>query len=283
MTTLIARNLKTLNNILTDYKFREKNIGLVPTMGAIHRGHLALVNKSLKSTEKTIVTIFVNPMQFNNKEDFNNYPDSIKEDIAILTKKKVDLIFIPKKEEIYPSDFSTFVHLKKFDDILCGKNRKNHFAGVATVVLKLFSLIKPQHAFFGEKDYQQLIIIKKLVSDFNLGMKIHSVKTVRDSKGLALSSRNNLLSESQKEKASKINNILKNLSVKNIIGKKKFLGKLEKKLSINGVKNIEYLEVRDDKSLELYDEKKSLGKSYRIFIAVKFGKIRLIDNLRISK
>ena len=118
MTTLIARNLKTLNNILTDYKFREKNIGLVPTMGAIHRGHLALVNKSLKSTEKTIVTIFVNPMQFNNKEDFNNYPDSIKEDIAILTKKKVDLIFIPKKEEIYPSDFSTFVHLKKFDDIL---------------------------------------------------------------------------------------------------------------------------------------------------------------------
>ena len=145
-------------------------------MGAIHNGHLALVDKCLQFTQVTVVTIFVNPIQFNNKKDLKNYPSSIIKDINILKKKGVDIIFIPKKTDMYPAGFSTFIELKKFDNILCGKKRKGHFSGVATVVLKLFSLIKPNFAFFGEKDYQQLFIIKKLVKDLNLKIISNQLK-----------------------------------------------------------------------------------------------------------
>ncbi len=276
MPTLIARNLKTLKKALSSQRFRNKKTGLVPTMGAIHEGHLALVNKSIKLCEATIVTIFVNPIQFNNKEDLKNYPTALANDIEILTQRKVDLIFIPNIRDMYPQDFSTYIHLNKFSDILCGKNRKGHFSGVATVVMKLLSLIQPKCAFFGEKDYQQLIIIKKLVKDFNLNVRIHSVKTVRDKNGLALSSRNNLLNKEQKTKASKINTILKSFN-----GKKNPLHLIKKNLNLNGIYKIEYLEIRDEKFLEIYNSKCSNSNNYRIFIAVKIGKIRLIDNVRL--
>ncbi|PPR27305.1 MAG: Pantothenate synthetase [Alphaproteobacteria bacterium MarineAlpha9_Bin4] len=283
MATLIARNLKTLKKSLLGKKFRDKNIGLVPTMGAIHNGHLALVKKSTNLSHVTIVTIFLNPIQFNNEEDLKNYPTSLKEDIKILTKNKVDLIFIPSRKEMYPENFSTYINLKKFDNILCGKKRKDHFSGVATVVLKLFSLINPKYAFFGEKDYQQLVIIKKLVKDFNLNVKVQSVKTVRDSQGLALSSRNKLLSTNQKIKATKINKILRKITLKNLKSQKAFSSFFKRKLNFYGISKIEYLEVRDNKSLELYSSKDIIGKSYRVFIAVKIGKVRLIDNFKIGK
>ena len=208
MPTLIARNLKTLETALSSQKFKKKK-GLVPTMGAIHDGHLALVDKCLKVSQITVVTIFINPIQFNNKKDLKNYPTSITKDINALTKKNVDIIFIPGINDMYPADFSTFIDLKKFDNILCGKKRKGHFSGVATVVLKLFCLINPSFAFFGEKDYQQLFIIKKLVRDLNFKINIHSIKTVRDKNGLALSSRNRLLSEEEKNIASKVNSNFK--------------------------------------------------------------------------
>ncbi len=282
MTTVIARNLKSLNKELLSKNLKKKKIGLVPTMGAIHKGHLALINKSLKSAEKTIVSIFVNPIQFNSNEDLKNYPSSIEQDIKLLKQKKVDLIFMPKVKDMYPDDFSTYLNLKKFDDILCGKKRKKHFSGVATVVLKLFSLIKPQIAFFGEKDYQQFIIIKKLVKDLNLDIKVVKVKTVRNEKGLALSSRNRLLSQPERDKASKIYSILKSLSLKNLKKSLKNLDLVKSKISALGIKNIEYLEVRDEKFLELYKPKIDTSKAYRVFVAVKIGKIRLIDNLKLT-
>ena len=282
MPTLIARNLKTLKEALSRPKFRNKKIGLVPTMGAIHMGHLALVDKSIKLSEVTIVTIFVNPIQFSSKEDLKNYPKSIDSDIKILSEKKVDLIFIPQKKDMYPKDFSTYINLKKFDSILCGKKRKGHFSGVATIVLKLISLVQPFQAFFGEKDYQQLVIIKKLVEDLNLGVKINSVNTVRDKDGLALSSRNNLLSEEQKITASKINKILNKINLKKLKNQKDLFSSTKKNLNFYGINNIEYLEIREEKSLELYNSKLDKNKNYRVFIAVRIGNVRLIDNIRLA-
>tara|TARA_B100001989_G_scaffold59397_1_gene39619 strand:- start:1253 stop:2104 length:852 start_codon:yes stop_codon:yes gene_type:complete len=281
--TLIARNLKSLEKALSSQRIKKKKIGLVPTMGAIHDGHLALVDKCLKLSQVTVVTIFINPMQFNNKKDLKNYPTSIRKDISILTEKKVNIIFIPKIKDIYPSDFSTFIELKKFDNMLCGKNRNGHFSGVATVVLKLFCLINPRVAFFGEKDFQQLFIIKKLVRDLNLNIDVQAVKTVRDKNGLALSSRNRLLSKGEKNIASKVNIILREISLKNLKSIKSILKKTSKKLYSEGVKKVEYLEVRNEKSLESYTYGKLGNNHYRVFVAVKVGKVRLIDNLRLTK
>ena len=283
MPTLIARNLKTLETALSSKKIKKKKIGLVPTMGAIHNGHLALVDKCLKVSQITVVTIFINPIQFNNKKDLKNYPTSITKDINALTKKKVDIIFIPGINDMYPSDFSTFIDLKKFDNILCGKKRKGHFSGVATVVLKLFCLINPSFAFFGEKDYQQLFIIKKLVRDLNFKINIQAVKTVRDKNGLALSSRNRLLNTEEKNIASKVNLILKEVTKKSLKNTEIILKRITKKLYSEGVKKVEYLEIRNEKSLELYKIGKVDNKNYRIFVAVIIGNIRLIDNMKLLK
>ena len=252
-------------------------------MGAIHNGHLALVDKCLKLSQVTVVSIFINPMQFNNKKDLKNYPTSIRKDISILTEKKVDIIFIPQITDMYPSDFSTFIELKKFDNILCGKDRDGHFSGVATIVLKLFCLINPRIAFFGEKDFQQLFIIKKLVRDLNLNIDVQAVKTVRDKNGLALSSRNRLLSKKEKNIASKVNIILSEVSLKNIKSTKTILNRTSKKLYSEGIKKIEYLEIRNEKSLQSYECGKSGNNEYRIFIAVRVGKVRLIDNMRLTR
>ncbi len=283
MPTLIARNLKSLEKALSSQRIKKKKIGLVPTMGAIHDGHLALVDKCLKLSQVAVVTIFINPLQFNNKKDLKNYPTSIRKDISILKEKKVDIIFIPKVKDIYPSDFSTFIELKKFDNMLCGKKRNGHFSGVATVVLKLFCLINPRVAFFGEKDFQQLFIIKKLVRDLNLNIDIQAVKTVRDKSGLALSSRNRLLSKEEKNIASKVNIILRDISLKNLKSIKSILNQTSKKLYSEGIKKVEYLEIRNEKSLESYENGKLGNNYYRVFVAVKVGKVRLIDNLRLIK
>jgi len=281
VTTLITRNLKSLKKYLNNKDFKNKKIGLVPTMGAIHKGHLALVDRSKKNSDKTIVTIFVNPMQFNNKSDYKSYPMSLKNDINILTKKKVNLIFIPNNKDMYPDNFSTYIELKKYENILCGRKRKNHFSGVATVVLKLFSLVQPSVAYFGEKDFQQLIIIKKLVQDFNLNVKISAVKTVRDKQGLALSSRNKLLNTEQKKLASKINKILKTISYEKLNNFNNFLNQIMKILKNEGIKNIEYLEIRDEKTLDLFNPKYISNKKYRVFFAAKLGNVRIIDNIKI--
>ena len=282
MPTVIARNLKTLKKALESPKFFNKKIGLVPTMGAIHEGHLELINKSLKVSEVTVVSIFINPIQFSKKEDLNNYPKTESHDIEVLTKKNVDLIFIPNQKDMYPLDFSTYINLKKFNNILCGKRRKKHFSGVSTVVLKLFSLVKPTSAFFGEKDYQQLVIIKKLVKDLNFSIKIYSIKTVRDKRGLALSSRNKLLSEEEKIKASKINSILNKITINAINKNKETFSDIKKILNSYGINKIEYLEIRDESFLEPFNSDYKNIRKYRVFIAVKIGKVRLIDNVRLN-
>ena len=284
MPTVIARNIKSLLIYLNKLKLKNKKIGLIPTMGALHRGHISLVEKANQVSDISIVTIFVNPMQFNNKSDLNSYPSTEFEDIKKLRNKKVDLIFIPKRKDIYPPEFVSYIMLKKYDNILCSKNRKNHFSGVATIIVKIFNLCSPTYAFFGEKDYQQLVIIKKLVADFNFNTKIISINTVRDENGLALSSRNRLLTNSQYQVASKMHNkIIEILKLKN---KKpvSYLNAVKKSLISLGVKKIEYLEFRREDDLELINKKKynKLKPKYRLFLAVYIGNIRLIDNIKIN-
>jgi pantoate--beta-alanine ligase len=279
--TYIARNFKSLKIQLEKKNLIRKKIGLIPTMGSLHEGHLALIKKSKDLNCFTIVTIFLNPIQFNSKTDLIKYPIQEKEDIKLLKNNKVDLIYIPKLKDIYPKNYSTYLSENLYSNLLCGNKRKNHFSGVTTIVLKLFLLINPKVAFFGEKDFQQLVIIKKIIQDLNLNIKVVSVNTVRDQSGLALSSRNKLLSSKQLDIARKINYNLKKVNLyngKDVTHLKNFLKKEMKK---DGIINIEYLEVRSESELKKLKEYKN--KDTRVFIAVNIGKVRLIDNFRWEK
>ena len=280
MQTIIARSLQKLKKNLNNFKKKQK-VGLVPTMGCIHDGHLALIKKSKKLNYVTVVTIFVNPAQFDNKNDLKKYPSQEKKDLEILKKYDVDLVFIPKKQQVYPLGYSTYVKEINFSHILCGKYRKNHFSGVLTVVLKLFLMVRPYAAFFGEKDFQQLFLIKKMVKDLNLGVKIISISTVRDINGLALSSRNKLLNFKGREIAKAIYSNFKKIRHSNYKYTKDLEIYLKKQFIKSGITNIEYLEIRESHSLEKASELKNV-KKLRVFIAVYVSNVRLIDNYKLN-
>ena len=280
MQTIIARSLLSLKKNLNNLKKNQK-VGLVPTMGCIHDGHLALVKKCKKLKYFTIVTIFVNPTQFNNKKDLEKYPSQEKKDLEILKKYDVDLVFIPKAQQMYPLGYSTYIKEITFSDVLCGKYRKNHFSGVLTIVLKLFLLVQPYAAFFGEKDFQQLFLIKKMVKDLNLGIKIIGIPTVRDSNGLALSSRNKLLKGKDLEIAQQIYLNFKKIRHLNYKYIKDLEFYLKKELKNSGLNNLEYLEVRESNSLSQTKNIRN-GKKLRVFIAVNVGGVRLIDNYKLN-
>ena len=281
MNTYIARNFKSLKKHLEIKNLVKKRVGLIPTMGALHEGHLALIKKSKDLNCFTVVTIFLNPTQFNSRADLIKYPIQEKKDIKLLKKNRVDLIFIPKLIDIYPKNYSTYLSENLYSNFLCGSKRKNHFSGVTTIVLKLFLLVNPKVAFFGEKDFQQLVIIKKIIQDLNLNIKVVSVKTVRDQHGLALSSRNKLLSSKQLDIARKINHNLKKVNLYNGRAAAHLKSFLKKEMKKDGIINIEYLEIRSESELKKLKEYKS--NDTRIFIAVNIGKVRLIDNLRWEK
>ena len=171
-------------------KLNSKKIILVPTKGSIHEGHISLINKARSYADIVIVTIFINPIQFNSSIDYDSYPRSIEEDKKTLEKNGVDILFCPSSPEVYPEKFQTSVKVSLFSEVLEGKFRKGHMEGVATVVTKLFNLVRPDYAIFGEKDFQQLLLIKTFVKDLNIPVKIISGETIRDNEGLALSSRN---------------------------------------------------------------------------------------------
>ena len=280
MQTIIARSLLNLKKNLNNLKKNQK-VGLVPTMGCIHDGHLELIKKCKKLKYFTVVTIFVNPAQFNNQNDLKKYPSQEKKDLEILKKYNVDLVFFPKVKQMYPLGYSTYIKEINFSDILCGKYRKNHFSGVLTIVLKLFLIVQPYAAFFGEKDFQQLFLIKKMVKDLNLGVKIIGIPTVRDANGLALSSRNKLLSAKGLEIAKQIYLNIKKIRYLNFKYTKDLELYLKKELKKSGLNNIEYIEIRESKSLK---RSKSIikGKTLRVFIAVYVDDVRLIDNYKLN-
>ena len=251
------------------------NVGFVPTMGSLHKGHVSLIRKSLTHCNKTIVSIFVNPTQFNNKNDYKKYPRNIKKDLEILKKLKVNFVFIPKKNQIYNCKNPIKIKLLKKDKILCAKYRKGHFEGVIDIMTRLTDKIKPSKIFMGEKDFQQIILVKKFVEK-NFQSKVISCKTIRDKNKLALSSRNILLNKNNLDKAGKVaknlitfkKRLLKKKDLKNLILMKK--DELKKNYDIK----IDYLELRNIKNLKLTDK----IKNAKIFIAYYINKVRLIDN-----
>ena len=265
-----------LNNIdLNEALFDNSNIGFVPTMGSLHKGHISLIKKSLKLSNKTIVSIFVNPKQFNNKEDYKKYPKNIKKDLKILKKLKVDFVYLPKIKDIYKFKNKIKIKLNKQDKILCAKYRKGHFEGVIDVMTRLTKIVSPSKIFMGEKDFQQLLLVKRYVEK-NFKSKIIFCKTIRDKNKLALSSRNILLNKDNLNKASRIardliifkKRLLKKKDLNNLIFLKN--NELKKKYDIK----IEYFEIRNTKNLKLTDR----IKNAKIFIAYYINKIRLIDN-----
>ncbi len=191
----IIEDINKMHKLANVLRIKGETIGFVPTMGYLHEGHTSLLEAAKKGSKKVVMSIFVNPIQFGPKEDFEKYPRDFEHDYEIAENFGVDVIFYPKKEEMYKKNFSTFVNVENLSNIMCGIYRPGHFKGVCTVVLKLFNIVNPHKAYFGQKDYQQLVIIKKMVEDLNLNIEIVECPTIRDNDGLALSSRNKYLSK----------------------------------------------------------------------------------------
>ena len=269
----IFKQISAIKNFVKEAKKLNKIIAFVPTMGSLHRGHITLINNAKKNADIVIVSIFVNKAQFNDIKDYELYPQNLESDIKMLEEANVDVLFCPSPSEIYDENFSFKIIPTGMVDCLCAKDRVGHFDGVALIITKLFNIVNPHFAYFGEKDFQQLAIIKKLVKDLNFDLEIFGVETVRESSGLAMSSRNQRLSAEAKTKASMIYKTLNEIKINpQIIEEKK------QELLANGFEKIDYLEIRNEDNLKLNMNLFSSQKR-RIFIAVYLGGVRLIDNL----
>jgi len=274
----ILIQMKILLNNLTLFKTLRpfNDIGFVPTMGGIHDGHISLIEKSIKYSKRTIVSIFINPKQFNNKNDFKSYPSNIKKDLKILKKiKKIDYVYIPKFKDIYKNNNRPKIKINKSDKILCAKFRKGHFEGVLDVMDKLTNLIKPKKIFMGKKDYQQLYLVKNFIEN-KYKSNVIGCKTIRNKNKLALSSRNFLFNKNELIEVQEISKKFLNLKkeVKKHKNINKFLTQSKKKYEKKFKIKIEYLENRCVKNLKISN--KYLGSN--IFLSYYFKGIRLIDN-----
>lgn len=287
----VVKETDAMRGIVTSLKGGGETIGFVPTMGYLHEGHTSLIKQAKRECSRVIISIFVNPIQFGPNEDFERYPRDFESDCNLSKQAGVDYIFYPDREEMYGKNFDAFVEVRKLSRIMCGKARPGHFKGVCTVVLKLFSIINPDKAYFGEKDYQQLVIIKKMTEDLNLPVKIVGCPIIRENDGLALSSRNKYLSKEERENAVILYQSLKfaqELINKGERGVKKIKNIAMEKLITNpAVIAIDYFDFRDPLTLEDLKklEKIDNGKKQKrvlITTAVWIGKTRLIDNIIVS-
>jgi pantoate--beta-alanine ligase len=277
----ILSSVNKMQKVADQIRKEGKTISLVPTMGALHAAHLSLVEEARKRADVCVVSIFVNPTQFGHNEDYMKYARDLDGDIKKLDKFGVPLVFVPETEEIYPKDFQTSVKVEKLENHLCGLHRKGHFRGVATIVLKLFNIVKPHIAIFGEKDYQQLKVIQRMAEDLNIDIDIVSCPIVRDEYGLALSSRNSYLSTDEKDSARSIFKTLHKMKEEFDMGLnlskmiKETGGKILKQANIF---DIDYLEICDPETLESKD---LAERGDLLAIAVRIGSTRLIDNARL--
>ena len=284
MSIEVIRDLRGLHSAIARHRNGPLNtaasLAIVPTMGAIHEGHEALVVEAKRNANIVLATIFVNPMQFGANEDLEKYPKSEIEDIKRLEDKGCDIVYIPSTETIYPDGFDLTINVPKLSSVLCGKERKNHFQGVATIVAKLLLQSGADYAIFGEKDYQQLLIITSLVRDLDIPCQIIPVNTVRDSNGLAISSRNQYLSSKQIDIANNINLVM-NEAAKSFynIDISETISSIKKNLGNAGIDKIDYIEIRNSHNLEnISNNDKS---NARLFIAVYIDEVRLIDNIKL--
>jgi pantoate--beta-alanine ligase len=257
----------------------EKVIGFVPTMGFLHEGHLSLVREARRMADVVVVSIFVNPAQFGPSEDFEKYPRDITRDAELLAAEKIDYMFLPKSEEMYPQSFSTNVKVRDLSAKMCGVSRPTHFEGVTTAVLKLFHIVDPHFAYFGQKDAQQLIIIRRMVTDLNMDVEIVRLPIVREGDGLAMSSRNAYLSEAERKAAPVLYRALEHARKRIEEGERKsktLIKEMREIIESEPLARIDYISITDMNELK---ELKTLKGRVLIAVAANFGTTRLIDNI----
>lgn len=278
----VIKKVKAMKRLSDSLREEGRIIGLVPTMGALHEGHLSLIDKCRKACDITIVSIFVNKLQFGPKEDFKSYPKRFDKDKKAAAARGADYIFAPSHEEMYSEGHSSFVDVEGVTENLCGLSRPGHFKGVATIVAKLFNIVRPHKAFFGEKDYQQLVVIKTMVRDLSIDVKIISGKIVREDDGLAMSSRNAYLNKKERKKAAVLYRSLVESKRLFLAGEKSSLKII--KNAVNLVRSegfeIDYVKIVDINTLK---DVKTIGDSALMALAVKAGKARLIDNIVLKR
>ncbi|MCF6364992.1 MAG: pantoate--beta-alanine ligase [Bacteroidales bacterium] len=275
-----ARTVKELNKVLKELKSNEKQIGFVPTMGALHHGHLSLIKCSKENNDITIASIFVNPTQFNNKNDLKKYPREEQQDIIKLEQAGCDIVFIPSTEEMYPGKKEKKYDFNGLDKVMEGKYREGHFNGVAQIVSKLFKIVKPDNSYFGQKDFQQVAIINYLNENYlqHLNINVISCNIIREEDGLAMSSRNKLLSPDHRNAAPLIQNVLlkyKKQHQKHSVSE--LVRLIEEEINSNTLLKVEYIDIVDNKTLKTVNKIKE-GETTAC-IAVFAGEVRLIDNI----
>jgi pantoate--beta-alanine ligase len=255
------------------------SVGFVPTMGYLHQGHLALVKQARAENSIVVASIFVNPTQFGPTEDFKSYPRDTERDLAMLEKERTDIVFMPSAEEMYPEGFNSWVDVEKVTDRLEGSYRPGHFKGVATVVAKLFNIVEPARAYFGQKDAQQALVIKKMVADLNMNLEVIVAPTVRESDGLAMSSRNVYLNPQERQAAIvlfKALTVARNRREKGERNAETVRQEMTSLISQEPLAKIEYVSIADAQTLE---ELSKIDRPALVSLAVRFGKTRLIDNM----
>ena len=281
MTPEIIRTLVELRSKVAGWKAAGESVAVVPTMGALHQGHLSLVRAAKEACDRVIVTIFINPKQFNNPEDYKNYPRTEEEDARKLIALKADLVYVPDGEQMYPNGFATTVSVEGITQGLCGAHRAGHFDGVATIVTKLFTQTQADKAFFGEKDYQQLQVVTRLARDLDLPIEVIGCPTIREEDGLAMSSRNLLLSDRARTWAPELHRAMEEMSEGLLAG-----GDLEtlraaavSRVERAGFTQVEYLDLRSADQLELMT---TPDRPARLLAAAWLAGVRLIDNIAVG-
>lgn len=281
MTAQVVRSLKDLRAQVAGWKRAGETIGVVPTMGALHQGHLSLVEAAKAACDRVIVTIFINPRQFNSAEDLANYPKTEDEDALKLKPYDVDVLYVPEGDQIYPDGFATTVSVGGLVDVLCGAARPGHFDGVATVVTKLFLQTQADQAFFGEKDFQQVQVVTQLARDLDIPITIIPCPTIREEDGLAMSSRNLLLSDRARVYAPELNSAMEDMAAKVLSGadmaqeRAAAIARLERA----GFTKVDYFELRASDDLRLLDRADAPA---RLFAAAWLAGVRLIDNIAVG-
>jgi pantoate--beta-alanine ligase len=274
----IIKGLKEMQDCALDLREQGKGIGFVPTMGYLHEGHLTLLRRARRENDIVVVSIFVNPTQFGPGEDYEKYPRDTEGDLAKASKEGADIAFLPEAAAMYPEGYATYINVEGITEKLCGRSRPNHFRGVTTVVLKLFNLVQPQRAYFGEKDYQQLIVIKKMVKDLHLPIEIVGVATVREADGLAMSSRNAYLNPQERLSALCLSKSLAKAKEMIKAGEKNpqvIKEEISRIIEREPGAKIDYVSICHPSSLE---ELEWIESQVLVALAVKIGPARLIDN-----
>lgn len=276
----------TIEEVRTQVKEWRKNgntVGLVPTMGYLHEGHQSLIKKSVEQNDKTVVSVFVNPMQFAPTEDLESYPRDLNADAELCTETGADLIFNPEPEEMYKNGFCSFVDMIGPTAELCGKSRPIHFRGVCTVVSKLFNIVQPDRAYFGQKDAQQLAVIKRMVLDLNVPIEIVGCPIIREDDGLAKSSRNTYLNDEERKAALILSKTIfmgKKLVEDGLTDAKELVRLMKENIETEPLAKIDYVEVVDFNDISIKDE---ISDNTLVAMAVYIGKTRLIDNFIVEK